>query len=218
MRITEKMVFQTNFVKYCLKNKVKKLQLGCGSNIIEGFFNTDINTKYGAYYLDATKPLPFKNSTFHYIFSEHNFEHLSYHDGKLLLKECYRVLKPNGVLRLTMPCLEFLIDIYTNAQKKESQAYMEWHFQRYAEEQFEDFGDDYSTALLFNNFMRLWGHKCLYDKPTIKRMMEMAGFRNVTFCNISESTHGELKNVEHHQTVIPSEFNAMETMCIEAEK
>ena len=218
MGIKTDFLLQANFAKYCLKNKVRKLQLGCAGNIIKGFFNTDINTAYGAYYLDVRKTFPFCNNSFHYVYSEHNFEHLSYHEGKLLLKECYRVLKPNGVMRLTMPCLEFLIDIYDNRHKQENQDYMEWHFKTFAKEQFEDFGEDFSTAFLFNNFMRLWDHKCVYDKPTIKRMIELAGFKNVTFCRVSESNHEELQNVEHHQYIIPPAFNAMETMCVEAEK
>lgn len=218
MKIKERLSFQPKFIGYSLKNKIKKLQLGCGQNLIDGFFNTDINTKNGAYYVDATKPLPFFNNTFHYIFSEHNFEHLSYTEGKKLLGECYRVLRPKGVIRITMPCLEFLIDIYNNIEKPENKEYLKWHFERYAKEQFEDFGEDYPAALFVNNFMRFWGHKCLYDKPTIRRMFENAGFKNVVFCNIFESAHEELQNVEHHQNIIPPRFNALESMCVEAMK
>lgn len=218
MNIKEKLLFQANFAKYCLKNKVRKLQIGCGDNLIRGFFNTDIKIKDGVYYLDATKPFPIKDNMLHYIFSEHNFEHLTYHEGKFLLSECYRVLKPKGIIRLSMPSIEFLMDIVNNPNSPENVEYMKWHFENYAKEQFEDFGEEYSSALLLNNFMRLWGHKCLYDKSTIKRLLEISGFKNVTFCSISKSGHEELNQVEHHQHIIPVKFNAMETICLEAEK
>lgn len=218
MKLKEKLSCQAEYLKYSLRHKVKKLQIGCGDNIIDGFFNTDINIKQGVSYLDATEPMPFKSNTFHYIFSEHNFEHLTYQEGKLLLNEAYRILKDDGVIRLTMPCLEFLMDIYNNPDKKENLEYMKWHFQQFALEQLNDFGENYSTAFLINNFMRFWGHKCLYDKDTIKRMLMNAGFTDITFCNVSESSHEHLNNIEKHQEMIPAQFNLMETMCVEATK
>ncbi len=204
--------------KYLLTNKVKKLQLGCGLNPIEGFFNTDINIIDGVYYVDECQPLPFGAETFHYVFLEHNFEHLSYQEGRALLRECYRILKPNGVLRLTTPCLEFLLDIYQHPETGLHQTYMKWHFEKFAPEMYEDFKEELPPALLISNFLRLWGHKCIYDHTTIKRCLDVAGFKDVKFCEVCKSEHPELQNLEHHQNVIPVQFNALETMCLEATK
>ena len=204
--------------KYLLTNKVKKLQMGCGPNPIAGFFNTDIKIQNGVYYVDECQPLPFRDETFHYVFLEHNFEHLSYHDGRNLLRECYRVMKPGGILRLTMPCLEFLMDIYLHPETELNREYMKWHFDWFDKEMYGDFKDELSPALLISNFMRKWGHKCIYDRSTIKRCLELAGFKDVVFCEVCQSKHSELRDLEHHQNVIPEKFNKMETMCLETEK
>ena len=214
----ERIKLEIALAKYLLTNKVKKLQLGCGPNPIEGFFNTDIQTIEGVYYVDECQPLPFKDETFHFIFLEHNFEHLSYRDGRALLRECYRILKPNGVLRLTTPCLEFLLEIYNHPETELNQAYMKWHFEKNSPEIFEDFKDNLPPALLISNFMRLWGHKCLYDHSSIERCLSLAGFNKIQFCEVGESDHQDLRNLEHHQYVIPAQYNAMETMCLEATK
>ncbi len=204
--------------KYLLTNNIKKLQLGCGENTIEGFFNTDIIVADGVYYVDECQPLPFRDETFHYIFLEHNFEHLSYHDGRNLLRECYRVLKPGGVLRLTMPCLEFLLQIYQKPEEPLFQEYMKWHFQRYAPEMYSDFKDNLPPSLLISNFMRMWGHQCIYDRPTIERSLILAGYQKVCFCEVGQSEHSELQNLERHQNLYTKQFNILESICLEATK
>ena len=214
----DRIKLEVALAKYLLTNKVKKLQLGCGPNPIEGFFNTDIRPFENVYYVDECEPLPFRDETFHFIFLEHNFEHLSYQEGRALLRECFRILKPGGVLRLTTPCLEFLLSIYQHPETEQSQNYMNWHFQKYAPEMYNDFKGELPPALLISNFMRFWGHKCLYDHSTMQRCLELAGFHDVHFCEIGKSNHIELQNLEHHQNVIPAQFNALETMCLEAVK
>jgi predicted SAM-dependent methyltransferase len=47
--------------------------------------------------------LPFKNNSFDYIFSEHFFEHLFLDEALSLFRECYRVLRWNGVVRTCVP-------------------------------------------------------------------------------------------------------------------
>jgi predicted SAM-dependent methyltransferase len=47
--------------------------------------------------------LPFENSAFSFIFSEHFFEHLFLDEASELFKECYRVLQPGGCMRTVVP-------------------------------------------------------------------------------------------------------------------
>jgi predicted SAM-dependent methyltransferase len=63
---------------YLATHKIHKLHLGEGSNIIEGWLNTEVEPKgNGVYLLDASKPFPFHDCTFDYVFSEHLIEHFS---------------------------------------------------------------------------------------------------------------------------------------------
>src|SRR5438477_50522 len=80
---------------------------GAGFNSLPGWLNTDLEPKSASViYLDAAKPLPFAYSTFDYIFSEHVIEHIPYPQGLSMLKECFRVIKPGGTIRIATPNLE----------------------------------------------------------------------------------------------------------------
>ncbi|MDE5560241.1 MAG: methyltransferase domain-containing protein [Bacteroidaceae bacterium] len=96
------------FREYFCGEGTKALQIGCGTNLLAGWLNTDINPVKGAMYLNAARKFPLCDNSLDCIFSEHQMEHLSYYDGKTMLEECFRTLKSGGTLRITMPSLEFL--------------------------------------------------------------------------------------------------------------
>jgi len=69
---------------YLRSHSVRKLQLGTGSNVYEGWLNTDIvdyKRENEVVYLDATKPFPLPDAAFDFVFSEHMIEHMTYPDG-----------------------------------------------------------------------------------------------------------------------------------------
>lgn len=41
-------------------------------------------------------------------------EHLAWHEGLFMLKECRRILKKGGILRISTPDLGVLINLYSN--------------------------------------------------------------------------------------------------------
>jgi SAM-dependent methyltransferase len=61
-------------------------------------------------YLDARKPFRLPSASVDAIYSSHMLEHLSPSSGAHCVRECYRVLKPRGILRVAVPNLEQLID------------------------------------------------------------------------------------------------------------
>lgn len=199
----------------------KGLQLGCGENLLEGWLNTDFHPQAGAFKLDATAPFPFEDDTFDAIFSEHMFEHLKYADGKHMLQECLRVLKPGGVLRLTLPTLDFLLKLYNEPEKELHQRYAEWSLRHYDAQAYVDFssqGKPIPMSVIVNNFMHLWGHQFLYDKETLCTVLKNVGFHDLEVCHMGESRHAALQNVERHQEVIPLWASELESFCIEATK
>lgn len=48
-------------------------------------------------------PLPFSDGQLNMVFSEHFFEHLFFDEAISLMRECHRVIKSGGVLRVVVP-------------------------------------------------------------------------------------------------------------------
>jgi len=85
----------------------KLLNLGGGSNIIAGALTVDVDPRADCY-VDALRPLPFEDASIDLILLEEFIEHVSKEAGARLLRECRRVLKPGGSIRVATPDLDWL--------------------------------------------------------------------------------------------------------------
>lgn len=95
-----------------------KLNLGCGQDYKKGWLNLDINRGVKAdIYADLQKPLPFKNNRFSQILAQDILEHFTKEEGEAILKECWRVLKFGGIIKVRVPHLQAIIDQFGNDQK-----------------------------------------------------------------------------------------------------
>lgn len=199
--------------RYFKDEKTRKLHVGCGNNILDGWLNSDyspISNK--VLYLDATKKYPFKTGSFNYVFSEHLIEHIAYSDGLFMLQECHRVLRDNGKIRISTPDLKFLIDLYKNEKSKLQKDYI-----KYSTDRFIEYAPFYQDTFVINNFFRNWGHQFIYDEKTLRFLLEKAGFVNITRCNLNESTEDSLRNLENINRK-PEELLKLETFTLEATK
>lgn len=161
--------------------KYDKLHLACGPNILDGWSNIDLNRDEKIIRLDLTKLLPIANDSIQYIFSEHFIEHITRVEALSLLKECYRVMKKNAVIRITTPNLQKLITEYNSGKLNE------W----------KNVGWLPSTSCkMMNEGMRLWGHQFVYDEDELKLLLQEAGFENIKLVALGKSEHKELEQLE----------------------
>jgi SAM-dependent methyltransferase len=65
---------------------------------------------------DVRKPLPFHDNSIWAIYASHLLEHLYLQEGKRLLKECFRILKPGGILRMVVPDLKAIVMEYMDGK------------------------------------------------------------------------------------------------------
>jgi predicted SAM-dependent methyltransferase len=193
--------------------EIKKLHIGCGENILSGWLNSDYQPiSDDILNLDATKAFSIKNNKFDYVFSEHMIEHISYSEGLSMLKECFRVLKKDGTLRVSTPNLPFLIDLYRSDKTDLQKEYVKWAIDVHVSET-----DDYDDTFVINRFVRAWGHQFIYDEKTLRASLTKAGFVNITRCELNHSEKESLRKLEN-ESRLPAGFLQMETLTLEGEK
>jgi predicted SAM-dependent methyltransferase len=202
--------------EYFTQTTTPKLHVGCGKHILSGWLNADTylqDPSLPVYCFDASQKFPFADGTFAYAFSEHMIEHISYSAGLHMLRECLRVLKPHGVLRLSTPDLDFLLDLRRADKSPLQRAYIRWA----AETNTPNVPDPTNETFLINNFVRDWGHTFIYDEKTLRQSLQLAGFSQLRKCDLQESCVECLRNLEN-ETRMPPGFLRLESIVIEATK
>jgi predicted SAM-dependent methyltransferase len=142
-----------------------RLHLGSAANRLSGWVNVDLLRpgRTLELYWDLRRPLPFRDSSVDAVFAEHLLEHLSFPAGVALLRECRRVLRLDGIVRVGVPDLDRYVASYLG-------------------------NDDIiervrpgrpTRALALGEPFFLDGHKCMYDFETMRLALITAGFTQV---------------------------------------
>ena len=198
---------------YLANTDSPKLHIGCGPHRLDGWLNTDVDTRNGAVYLNATKPLPFPSNTFECIFSEHMIEHIPIRAAQEFIAECARVLKPGGVLRIATPDMAFLFALWDSKDSRITEPYI-----MNAARHFRGYPRLANKCTTINNFFYNWGHCFIYDEQTLAHLMTANHLQRIERADVGESRIAALQGVEKHGLSISDEFNRMETMILEGTK
>ena len=92
---------------------MKYLNLGCGYRYHSSWTNVDfVSTGPNVMAYNLLKGIPFEKESFDVVYHSHVLEHFSQDDGMSFLRECFRVLKPNGLIRIAVPDLEVIAREY----------------------------------------------------------------------------------------------------------
>lgn len=92
---------------------MKYLNLGCGSRFHPEWINLDLFPAHDSVKTyDLGQPLPFEDETFDVVYHSHVLEHLRKNEVLPFLRECRRVLKVGGILRIALPDLENIAKSY----------------------------------------------------------------------------------------------------------
>lgn len=144
----------------------RRLHIGSGGHHIRGWFNLDVDpTPPVDVVADVSRSLPLRSRSIHLIHSEDVLEHLDREAGRELLRECHRVLKPAGVMRLLTPDLQLLVErVYLQRDNR----HLEWC---------KTFLEASGPCEALNMHLRMNGeHRFVYDRELLTRVLEETGF------------------------------------------
>jgi SAM-dependent methyltransferase len=146
---------------------------------------------------NLVRGIPFENSTFDVVYHSHFLEHLERDAAINFLRECYRVLKPSGILRIVLPDLEALTLAYRQAMEG---------LDRWGETSATEAEHEKAIAYLFDQAVRRrstgpteqgkWvgrveallrgnaedtgeNHRWMYDRHSLSRILTRIGFGRI---------------------------------------
>jgi hypothetical protein len=90
--------------------------------------------------------------------------------------------------------------------------YLDW-----ATDAFVEHSDVALPGFVLNNIARNFAHKFVYDEETLRHVLAVVGFVEITEWPVGESDDPALVGLERHMRSA-AEFNAYETLVLEARK
>lgn len=172
---------------------------------------------------DLRKPLPFGDCEMVAVYSSHTLEHLYLSQAQALLKECWRVLAPGGVIRFVVPDLKAIIEEYLVGDKSTNQAGI---LQDSTNQTIP--ADVVNQQLLMRepnapsgNFLRriyscmqdFHSHKWMYDTESLIYYFRQAGFVEVQEMTCHNSRIKGIEDIENPGRILDGVG-----ICVEGEK
>ena len=153
-----------------------KLNLGCEACVlpIQQWDNIDHKSvRPQVIEHDCRKGLNYPPESVDEVYGGHFFDHLTYFEGLALLKECYRVLKPGGVVHFSVMDTDTIINSYLLHRMEEYENVQPPIFKTYSN------ATKFATFLLGNlaNEKEYTGHKMLFSPQSLQEIFAAAGFQ-----------------------------------------
>jgi predicted SAM-dependent methyltransferase len=162
-----------------------RLHLGCGGHRLDGWINLDLSPDGSTDVLaDCARALPFADASIAFIHSEDLIEHLDRSGGLRLLEECFRVLRPGGVMRLLTPDLRALV---ARVYRGRAARHLRWCAAELSAE---------GPCEALNMHLRMNGeHRFVYDEELLRSDLRKLGF-SVRRERWNASRHPELRWID----------------------
>jgi len=195
---------QTQLAQGLPANMELKINIGCGLSGAHGWCNIDNSPtiplsrlKLGRLLFrtpawpkdvrryDVKKGLPFADQSVSCIYSSHTFEHFSWAESLAIAKECFRVLRLGGVLRIVVPDLQLIAREYLRDSDP------------MASHRFVD------RLLLSHSihdlFHRGAHHSQMFDESSLIALLRQAGFEQPAVSSFMQSRIADITLIELEQ-------------------
>lgn len=154
------------------------LHLGCGCVLLPGFINLDIRDEEGIDKISLVYPIDYDNDTFDLIYSSHVLEHFPRKQTLNILQEWTRILKKGGILRISVPNIEALIEIYQQGKDLD-----------------QIIGPLYGRQDYRYNY-----HYTIFDYKILKGLMEKAGLTSIHYWDFRRTVHSDYWDYSQTET------------------
>lgn len=145
-----------------------KLNIGCGwRNFGEDWIHIDGGEYPHVKYHDLAK-LSFDDNSVDLIYASHVFEYFDREEARGILKEWFRVLKPNAILRLAVPDFEAMARLYVEGKFQLN----DFLGPLYGKMKMGMKGENEEKAPIIY-------HKTVYDFNSLRELLEQNGFKNI---------------------------------------
>jgi hypothetical protein len=144
----------------------------------------------------------------------HLIEHFTLSNGVRLLRECFRIMKSGGTLRLATPDVGRMLALYTAEPSEAQKRYADWINLKLIGNAI-----GYMPPLILNNMFYNWGHRFIYDRNMLALALQQAGFTDIAIRPVGQSPDPHLAGIEGHGRVTGEpELVEYETMVLEARR
>jgi predicted SAM-dependent methyltransferase len=153
----------------------------------------------GVVHADVAKRIPLSDKSVDFIYGSHMIEHLSRWEALIFVRECRRVLRDGGVLRLTTPDLEMMVHDYLNGSSPFSDSATTaadafcMEYRAYANAELG------IVKSVIRKLLSGDSHQWLYDHESIEALLHEGGFPDVTSCTYRRGRTPDLTSVEGRQ-------------------
>lgn len=144
-----------------------KLHLGCGKRYLPGYIHVDIDKHPHIDYYHDIKQLPMiASGSVDEIYTCGTLEYFDrVTEIPMILKEWRRILKPNGLLRISVPDFEGIVKIYKKYHDLDGIGILGPIFGR--------------IEIETNSGKEILFHKTVYDFESLKKVLESARFIDI---------------------------------------
>lgn len=199
-----------------------KLHIGCGATVVDGWENLDrsptivlsripgLRSALAAAHLltpaqaravfprgivraDVRRGLAYPDGSASFAYSSHMIEHMARWQGLAFVRECFRVLRPGGRLRLATPDLAEWVENYRQGKA--------WTFGTPADAMMSSFGHfvERPGSGVRGLAQRLFtgaAHQWLYDTESLSHLLREAGFVDVERRAFRDSVFPDIELLE----------------------
>lgn len=143
--------------------------------------------------VDIRQAFPLPDSSVDYVYCSQVIEHFERYEALNVLKETMRVLKPGGIIRVSVPDISKMLINYEEERVKNPETaareinVLWWGFEK-----------DIPPSNIFARISRLFirDHQWHYDVASMKKLLSEAGFRNIKTLSFRKGETPDLNRVE----------------------